>query len=123
MIRNLNMSDFNKQIILLLTFIISLLLFPACSPEPDNIMNKDKFITVLSEVMIIEKLSVLEETKIALLKKVFEKHNTDAEEFLRTKEYYKQDPDYWINIYDKAVQRIKKDSDQSKKKKTDTKQK
>ena len=117
------MSYFNKQIIILLTFIISLFLFPACSPDPDNIMNKDKFITVLSEVMIIEKLAVSEETKIALLKNVFERHNTDAEIFLRTKEYYKQDPDYWINIYDKAVQRIKKDSDQSKKKKTDTKPK
>ena len=94
------------RLILSLTLLLGIW-FQGCQQKNDLRLKKKTFISVLSELMVIEKLAIGEEEKVALVKKVFSDYQVTQEEFLATQEHYKENPDYWMKIYQQAQERIK----------------
>lgn len=85
-----------------LTTILTILI-SGCSNGTKDIIPEKKFIRILSEVLIIEKLNVSEQTRLVLLNRAFEKHDLQAGQFSKTKEILKQDVKYWLTVYEKAA--------------------
>jgi len=95
---------FNSFLFLTLLFV---LMFQGCNKKDDLVIKKKVFIAVLSEMLVIEKLKIDDDKKIALAKEVLEKHQINEKQFMATKEYYKNDPKFWMRAYKKAEQLIK----------------
>jgi hypothetical protein len=81
--------------------------FTRCSKDEEKIIPEEKFIEILSDIMIIDNLSIAQNDKIALMVRVFEKYDVSQKQFLLTREHYKKDADFWIRVYKRTQNRIK----------------
>ncbi|MBD3225705.1 MAG: DUF4296 domain-containing protein [Caldithrix sp.] len=91
--------------LLLLTFFFTILI-SSCSDSKQKLMKKEEFSDILAELIIIEKLNIPKNAKIALMQKVFENHDVEPELFQKTRQRYQEHPAFWIEVYDKAKERI-----------------
>ncbi|MEJ2545269.1 MAG: DUF4296 domain-containing protein [Calditrichaceae bacterium] len=88
-------------ITLLITNFIS-----SCSKKENKLLKDDKFVEVLTDLMIVENLSVQKSEQIKLAQKVFQKYQVDSSAFYRTRRHYEKNEKYWIKIYSKVNERI-----------------
>ncbi len=100
-----------------LAFIISLLLLNMLSCTEDNttLLDKERFINITAELMIIEKLNLDKSEKTLLIQDVFNRYKVSADQYRLTKDHYKDDPAFWADVYKQVQVRIK---DQINKKKS-----
>ena len=100
----------NLIILLIVTFLITCFI-STCSKNQQTLMKKDKFVIVLSELMVIERLNIPESEKLALINSLFRKYNTNRELFILTRENYQKDPEFWIEVYEEAKNILRAESD------------
>jgi len=81
--------------------------FTRCSKDEEKIIPEEKFVEILSDVMIIDNLAIGQNDKIALMVRVFEKHDISSKQFIQTKEHYQKDAEFWIRVYYRTQKRIK----------------
>ena len=93
--------NFLILITLLLTIFIS-----SCSKKDRKLLKDDKFVEVLTDLMIVENLSIQETERIKLTQQVFEKYGIDSSVFYATRRHHAENEKYWIKIYTKVKQRI-----------------
>ncbi len=79
----------------------------SCKKENNHLLDKDKFVNITAELMIIEKLNINNNQKTLLAKNVFEKYKVNAENYWHTKNYYQTDPVFWADVYKQVQARIK----------------
>ena len=103
---NLNIKVLNCCLLLLIcTFSII-----TCSQEQKKTLNKDKFASVLSELMTIENMAVADSTKARLVHKSLNKHNISIDKLKLTIDEFADNPEYWQTIYNMIKENLKKDS-------------
>ena len=119
MYKRSNCIIFLILITLLLTIFIS-----SCSKKERKYLKDDKFVEVLTDLMIIENLSITESDRIKLVQQVFEKYHVDSTAFYETRRHQSENEKYWIKIYGRVKQRIqaKLDSIQATQNPPDTSQ-
>ena len=101
MIRQMNPLLYSIIVTFLLTNFIS-----SCSKNEDTLLNDEKFVEVLADLMIIEKIGIPEYERIQYAKAVFKKHKIDTTIYYRTRRFYEANEEYWIKIYMKTKIRI-----------------
>jgi len=104
--------NFNMKLVKNIHYLISLTLiftffFTTCSIEKKNIIPEHQFIEILSDIMIIDNLAIPQVKKLELIKTVLEKHDNTVETFISTRDYYKDDAEFWIKVYKQVQERIK----------------
>jgi len=92
---------------LLLTFFVLLFFGPGCTQRDSPPIAEDVFARALGEMMIINRLSVPDSVKTALVQNLFQKEEISEKEFLTTKAKFKQDEVFWQRIYRKAEAHIR----------------
>jgi hypothetical protein len=97
-----NIHSFFSLILIFTYFFIS------CSIQKKNNIPEEQFIEILSDIMIIENLAASQVKKLELIKTILEKHDTTVENFTSTRDYYKDDAEFWIKVYKRVQERIKK---------------
>jgi hypothetical protein len=93
-----------------ITFFITFFLtvfFSRCSKDEKKVIPEQKFVEILSDVMIIDNLGIPQIEKVALLKTVLHKHEITTEEFSFTRDRYKENADFWISVYKRTQEKIK----------------
>ena len=92
-----------------LVFIISLLLLNMMSCTEDNtaLLDKERFINITADLMIIEKLNLDKSEKALLIQDVFNRYQVSADHYRQTKDHYINDPAFWADVYRQVQVRIK----------------
>ncbi len=101
MIRQSIFFYYSILITLLLTIFIS-----SCSKKEHKLLKDEKFVEVLADLMIIEKLGIQESERVMLAHRVFEKYQIDSAIFNETRRHHAENEKYWIKIYTKVKARI-----------------
>lgn len=94
------------SVLIYLTFFLTFF-FIGCSKVEKKILPEEKFIEILTDVMIVDNLAIPQHEKLALLQTLFKKHEITAEQFSFTKQHYKENADFWIRVYQNVRNRIK----------------
>ena len=95
-----------KLIMLIITLFATQIL-SSCKKENNSLVDKESFVNITAELMIIEKLNMKPEQKVLLAKQVFDKYKVNTDSYRRTKEYYQNDPAYWADVYKQVQSHIK----------------
>ena len=104
----------SSYILIILTIILTLLNLNCSKQKSTDVMSEEKFVNILSRLMIIEQLKIGQNEKVQMVKQVFEEYNTNSKAFNAYKEKYENDTKHWITIYRKAEKRIKEISSPDK---------
>jgi adenylate cyclase len=80
-----------------------------CSQENKKTLDKEKFIQVLSELMLIENMSVSDSTKARLIQVSLDKYSISLEKLNSTIEKFEDKPEYWQDIYNQVKENLKAD--------------
>ena len=88
--------------ILLIFFNVS-----GCSDKPEGLLSKKKFSNILAEFIYIENMAVSNDQKQSLIRKTLATYNITIREFKKTKEYYKENAQFWLKVYKRAQEKIK----------------
>ncbi len=79
-------------------------LFISCSKKSDKIEAPDKIDFVLSELMVVESMSISDSLKASLINKKLKENDITIPEIRNHIKSHKKNPEYWKNTYN----RIKK---------------
>lgn len=82
-----------KIIIFLLTFLII-----CCNSEKKSPLDKDEFIVVYGGLSIINELKIPTFQKDSLVTNLLVEKQVSREDLKRSMEYYKQNPEEWVDI-------------------------
>jgi len=96
-----------KSFLLLLITLLLIQIVSSCNKENNYLIDKEKFVNITAELMIIEKLNIKTDQKTLLAKNVFEKYKVNADKYWLTKEHYQNDPVFWADVYKQVQVRIK----------------
>lgn len=110
---------FNHRPLLIYMIILTKILtifISSCSFNGENIIPREQFVVVLANLLVIERLPISEDEKLLLIKKTFEENKVTIEQFYQTRERYREDPDYWISVYEEAKNIFKLQADSLAKK-------
>lgn len=95
--------------------LLLLIIFTACGDEkPDDVMEEDKYVTVFSELLVVNQLTdeqLGSEDRQQLVDEIYEKHNTSEEEFRASHTYYQRQPEEQLQRLDLIEERISSDRD------------
>lgn len=92
---------------LLCGFFILLFFNAGCTQKDVHQLDEHTFARTLGELMIINRLSVPDSVKTAMVRRLFNKEQISEKDFLNTKATFKQDEVFWQAVYHKAEQYIK----------------
>ncbi len=92
----------NKNIILLLTFILI-----CCSPASKNIMDEEVFINTYANLLIINELKIQKNKKASMISVVLKENDTTMDEINDTIASYKQQPENWVSVLQKVRDHIR----------------
>ena len=81
-------------------------MFHGCEKKDSDILKKKTYASVLTELMVIEKLSADESQKTILIKAVLDSFKISAKQFEATTQHYKENPKFWLKIYKLAEKKI-----------------
>lgn len=106
-----------------LAFILCLVLIAACGresvdkfPEPDNLVEKEQLIPVLTDLSIIESVYQVKYIQVSrystLLQReadsIFQKYNITREDYENSMEYYSHNQEEMLEIYQQVKKNIEK---------------
>ena len=97
----------HKSIVLIIITLFTTQILSSCKKDKNSLLDKESFINITTELMIIEKLNMKPEQKALLAKQVFDKYKVTSDIYWRTKQYYQNDPAYWADVYKQVQSRIK----------------
>ena len=80
-----------------------------CSQEKEKTINREKLVQVLSELMLIENMSVNDSTKTRLIYSSLSKHNVSLKTLNTTINKYEDNPEYWQDIYNQVKETLNND--------------
>ncbi len=92
---------------LLCGFVILLVFETGCRQKDVHQLDEHTFARTLGELMIINRLSVPDSVKTAMVRQLFKDERISEKDFLSTKATFKQDEVFWQAVYHKAEQYIK----------------
>ncbi len=84
----------------------AVIMFHGCAKKDSDILKKKIFASVLTELMVIEKLGTDEVHKAALTQAVLDSFKITTKQFSATTEHYKENPKFWLKIYKLAENKI-----------------
>ncbi len=93
-------------------FIIAALLFSFGCQKQDktNLIDKKTFGALIAEMMTIQYLKIDKEEKTLLVKNLFSKYGVTKEMFVKTRDYYSEDPVYWEKIFKIVKQKLNEET-------------
>jgi len=78
-----------------------------CSNEKKKTLNQDTFVKVLSDLMLIENMSVEDSTKVKLIFDSLNKYDVTIEKLEITIGQFEDKPEYWQDIYTQIKESLK----------------
>lgn len=95
-----------------------LLMFTSCRKQPDEILSEERMENLLVDIHKTEAVITLnhskypsEDKKRAMREAVFMRHNTTQEEFDASLEWYGQNINVYMEIYNRVIERLKKENE------------
>lgn len=79
----------------------------SCSNKQPKTIKSDKFVDLMSEVMVIENLTVSDSLKAAMIQNVFNEKKITLTEFENTIKTAENDPGFWYNVYTQIKDQMK----------------
>jgi hypothetical protein len=92
---------------ILLIFVCTFLII-TCSQQKKNTLTKEEVVQVLSDLMLIENMSVNDTTKVKLIYDCLNKHNVTIKNLQETITKFENKPDYWQDVYDRVKEYLTK---------------
>lgn len=99
-----------------------LLLFTGCRKQPEGVLSDKEMENLLVDIHKTEAVITLnhnrypsDDKKRAMREAVFIRHNTTQEQFDYSLEWYGKNINLYMNIYDKVIERLKKENEEVKK--------
>lgn len=96
-----------KLLPLLLLTHFSTCFISSCQHKEREIFSREKFARIYAEILIIENLAIPEKQKIVLINDFFERHHINPQTFQNTKQFYRNNPDFWLAVYKQSAEIIK----------------
>jgi hypothetical protein len=101
----------------LLLLLFSILFFISCSKKEDKNLNKDRFIEIYSDILLISANNKFTDTeRKSKIDSLFKSFNTNEKAFRNTVEEFNENPEEWKEIYKKMLDRFEKMKDTTKQK-------
>lgn len=83
--------------------LIPLLIIISCSNN--DIIEEEKFIEVYTDLIIAQDTSAVDSIGAGnIQKQVFSRHNISEKKYIKTLEYYNEDPARWTQFFTKAIE-------------------
>jgi hypothetical protein len=104
-----------KNIQCLVAFLIFSFSFITCSKKEDRNLNKDKFVEIYSEIVLISaNNSYTDPERKTKIDSLFTAHQTSEKAFNNTVEDFNKNPEDWKEIYKQVLERIESKRDKNK---------
>jgi len=97
-----------KHYLLLIILLVTFSFFTSCKKNTSPSIPKSQFVTVYSELLVIQKLPISQKERLLRIKNLLNKNNLTEEQFILEKDRHKNDPDFWINVYKQTQLRLEK---------------
>jgi len=91
----------------LLSLVICTFLLLTCSQEKEKTLDQEKFVQVLSDLMLIENMAVADSTKIRLINDSLIKYSVSLDKIKITIGHFEDNPEYWQKIYTQVKENLK----------------
>lgn len=104
----------NKSILKSIPILLftSAIILAGCSKE-DKIIKEDTFVLVYTDLVIAQdSLSADSSGFVKEKQKIFSKYNVNKKLYLKTLEYYKENPEEWKKLFDKIIIYLRKKENQ-----------
>ena len=87
-------------------FLLLFLFLFHCRDKEKNIIDENKFISVYSDLYLINEMHIEEKYRLALINDLLKQYDIRIQDINNTIDYYNENPAKWLKIVEKMSEKI-----------------